>query len=76
VQRAPDPLRTLAGAQALVVATEWPEYRQVPVDAIAALPQPLVVLDPNRFLSAWSAVASIRYIAVGSARPSAPGSDP
>ena len=72
VLRSADPVSALAQAQALVVATEWPEYRQVPVDSIPKLPQGLVVVDANRFLAAWSAVASIRYVAVGSVTPSAP----
>ena len=76
VERSADPLQALAHARALVVATEWPEYRQVPVDSIAQLPHPLVVIDPNRFLAAWSAAPSIRYIAVGSVQWPAPGSDP
>jgi len=75
VRRTVGPFEALARAQALVVATEWPEYRQVPIDSIAALPQPLVVLDANRFLAAWSAVARVRYIAVGSVQPPAPGAD-
>jgi len=66
VQRMADPIATLARAQALVVATEWPEYRQVSVDSISNLAPGLVVLDANRHLAAWSAVPSIRYIAVGS----------
>ena len=75
VRRAGDPLAALAGARALVVATEWPEYREVPLASIAALPARLVVLDPNRFLEPWSALAAIRYIAVGSAAPAASKSD-
>ena len=75
VQRMADPVATLARAQALVVATEWPEYRQIPVDSIAALPQRLVVLDANRFLPAWGAVPSIRLMAVGSVPSAAPQAD-
>ena len=67
VQRTADPVAALAQAQALIVATEWPQYRQVSIDSITALPQRLVVLDANRFLAAWSAIDSIRYVAVGSA---------
>jgi UDPglucose 6-dehydrogenase len=76
VKRTADPLAALAQAHALVVATEWPEYRQVPIDSIAALPQRLVVLDANRFLAAWSALDSIRYIAVGSVPSAAPKASP
>jgi len=66
VQRVSDPLEALVRAKALVVATEWPDYRQVPIDSIASLAPSLMVLDANRFLAAWSEIASIRYIAVGS----------
>jgi UDPglucose 6-dehydrogenase len=76
VKRTADPLAALAQAHALVVATEWPEYRQVPIDSIAALPQRLVVLDANRFLAAWSALDSVRYIAVGSVPSAAPKANP
>jgi UDPglucose 6-dehydrogenase len=76
VQRTADPISALARAQALVVATEWPEYRQVPVDSIAALPQRLVVLDANRFLAAWSVIPSIRYVAVGSVPSPTPKATP
>ena len=45
--------RAARGADALVVATEWPEYRQVdPPIAVAAGAPGLVVLDANRFLGA------------------------
>jgi UDPglucose 6-dehydrogenase len=72
VLRTTDPMAALSRAQALVVATEWPEYRQVSLDSIAALSQALVVLDANRFLAAWAALPSVRYIAVGSVSTSAP----
>jgi UDPglucose 6-dehydrogenase len=56
----------LAGADALVVATEWPDYRALGADAIvAALVQPVVV-DANRFLGrTLGGDARIRYAAVG-----------
>lgn len=46
----------LAGADALVVATPWPQFRSVP------LPDGLVVIDANRLLSPS---ANIRHLAVG-----------
>jgi UDPglucose 6-dehydrogenase len=42
----------LTGLDALVVATEWPDYRQITADdVVAGMRSPLVV-DPNRFLYA------------------------
>jgi UDPglucose 6-dehydrogenase len=52
VTRHQDPLEAAAGARALVLATGWPAYREVPVDRLAALAPHLLVLDANRFLGA------------------------
>lgn len=46
-------------ADALVVATQWPQFRSVPS---SALPQSIVVVDANRFLTL---PPHIRHIAVG-----------
>jgi UDPglucose 6-dehydrogenase len=46
------------GAEALVVATEWPEYRS------ADVPPGIVVIDPNRFIKPREGV---RYYSVGAA---------
>jgi UDPglucose 6-dehydrogenase len=63
VKRLPDDLRDkislaaspedlLTRLDALVVATEWPEYQQITADQlVAGMKRPLVV-DPNRFLHA------------------------
>ena len=40
------------GADALVVATEWPEYREADLAALATRMASPVVLDANRFLAA------------------------
>jgi hypothetical protein len=48
-----------------VIATEWPQYREVPVERIAAVAPGLTVLDANRFLAHIAGNAGIRYIAVG-----------
>jgi UDPglucose 6-dehydrogenase len=47
-----DPVAAAAGANALVVATEWPVYRTVNLDGLAAAMPGAVVLDANRFLGA------------------------
>jgi hypothetical protein len=57
----------IRGANALVVCTEWPQYRNVSGREVAAAAPGLVVLDANRFLSALSAAPGLAYIAVGTA---------
>jgi UDPglucose 6-dehydrogenase len=42
----------LRGAEAIVVATEWPDYRELSADVVFELMKTPVVLDPNRFLYA------------------------
>ena len=56
----------LAGADAAVVATEWPEFRALTAaDCVAAMRRPLIC-DPNRFLAATlGGDARIDYLAVG-----------
>jgi UDPglucose 6-dehydrogenase len=50
IERTADAVDAAAGADALIVATEWPAYRAVDIDRLAAvMPSPLV-LDANRFL--------------------------
>ena len=66
VYRAASPLDAVAGADALVVATEWPEYRQVPVGGVVtAMTAPLVV-DANRFAGrTLGADPRVRLLSVG-----------
>ena len=68
------PLEAAAGADALVVCTPWPDYREVPAQALLhALAQPVVV-DPTGLLcSSLAAHPQMRHIWVG--RPS-PSPDP
>ncbi len=66
VVRTVDPLDALVDAEALVVATEWPEYKQISTGSLKGLGEGLAVLDANRFLAHWKAVPKIRYVAVGS----------
>lgn len=71
VRRFEHPEAAARGVQALVIATPWPEYRKVSIDALArsAAREPgadaLVVLDANRFLPNLGAGARLRYFAVG-----------
>lgn len=63
------PLAAIQGADVLVVATEWPEYRDVACqEVLASLARPLV-LDAGRFLEqSLGADPRIQYVTVG--RPS------
>jgi UDPglucose 6-dehydrogenase len=66
VVRSKSPLDATAGAAALVVTTEWPEYRAVDAGALSAAMPAGLVLDPNRFLAATlGADSRLRLIAVG-----------
>jgi UDPglucose 6-dehydrogenase len=66
VERSDDAIATAASADALVVATEWPHYRRVDVDRLAALMPAGLVLDANRFLgSLLGSDVRFRLISVG-----------
>jgi UDPglucose 6-dehydrogenase len=64
-----DPVAAATRADAIVVATEWPELRAISADALVqAAPHP-VVLDAGRFLvRTIGADSRVRYIAVGTPR--------
>ena len=66
IELASSPLAALQGADALVVCTPWPEFRQVPLDEIAGSMTHPVVLDPGGHLrETLGAAASVRYVRVG-----------
>lgn len=65
------PLDAVAGADALVVGTEWPEFRQTASGLLSAAGLSLVVIDANRHLQAAVSPLGLKYIAVGT--PSASG---
>jgi UDPglucose 6-dehydrogenase len=56
---------TLVDADALVVATEWPEYKQVTGTICVEQMRTPVVIDSNRFLASIGADPRIRYFAIG-----------
>jgi UDPglucose 6-dehydrogenase len=63
---APSALEAVADASALVVATEWPEFRDVDVDSVLSVMKRKLVLDPNRFLAAkLGGRNDLEYLAVG-----------
>lgn len=62
----PDPRSALAGADAAVICTEWPEFKTLPwAELLAAMRRPLI-FDANRFVKSvlpeWPA---LRYFSVG-----------
>ena len=59
------PSEALDGSSALVVATEWPQYRDIPFAEIVTAETDLLVVDANRFLSKLATVDGIEYAAVG-----------
>jgi UDPglucose 6-dehydrogenase len=66
VQRYDDPIAAVQGADALVMATEWPVYRSISTDQLLQCSDRLVVLDANRFLPNLAATEGrLRYFAVG-----------
>jgi UDPglucose 6-dehydrogenase len=63
---ASSPTDAARGADAVVVGTEWPVFREVSADDLIAAGAPLVV-DASRFLAATlGADRRLRYVAVGS----------
>ena len=63
-----DAMQAIEEADALVVGTEWPEFKQIADDLSAAVNKDLVIIDANRHLLASKSnfiEAGYRYIAVG-----------
>jgi UDPglucose 6-dehydrogenase len=62
------PLAAVDGAEALMILTPWPEYRDIPPEAIAGAMSGNIVLDPYRVLDAGAvAAAGLRYHTLGCA---------
>ena len=60
------PLDAARGADALVVATEWPDYRTVSMTETLKAMHSTIVLDANRFLAAsLEVLPNVTYVAVG-----------
>jgi UDPglucose 6-dehydrogenase len=65
VTLAPDAIAATAGASGLVIATEWPELRELDLGAALAGMQKRLVVDANRFLAKQMAGVDAEYYAVG-----------
>jgi UDPglucose 6-dehydrogenase len=66
IERAPSAIDAARGTDALVVATEWPDYRQVAAEAVVAVVRNPLVIDANRFLdSTLGRDRRVRFVSVG-----------
>jgi UDPglucose 6-dehydrogenase len=66
VRRAPDPYEAAAGADAVIVATEWPEFGRVDLRELARRMRGNLVLDGRNALSPEAArAAGLRLVGVG-----------
>jgi UDPglucose 6-dehydrogenase len=64
--RADRPEDAARGAEAVVVGTEWPDYRRVDLDTLASAMSGRIVIDANRFLGATVGTdARFRLVSVG-----------
>jgi UDPglucose 6-dehydrogenase len=63
---APDALAAARGAHAVVVATEWPEFRSLAADDIAAAMAGYIILDSGRYLATnLGATNQLKLFSVG-----------
>jgi UDPglucose 6-dehydrogenase len=68
VMLAASALSAVEGASALVLATQWPEYRQVVASDVATRMRRPLVLDANRFAAeTLGTYPEIEYVSVGTA---------
>jgi UDPglucose 6-dehydrogenase len=66
IRLASSPLDAVDGAAALVVATSWPQYREVDAGDVRARMAGALVLDANRYLAATIGQhAGLTYVSVG-----------
>jgi UDPglucose 6-dehydrogenase len=66
LELAADPLDAATGAAALVVATPWPDYKEVDGHEVARRMLGTLVLDPNRFLAGiFEQQPGLVYLSVG-----------
>lgn len=66
IKLAPSALEALEGADALVLATEWPDYQGIGPDAVVRAMRSPLVLDQNRFLGdPFAADSRIVYATIG-----------
>jgi UDPglucose 6-dehydrogenase len=68
IELCPEALEAIDQVAALVIATEWPEYKDIDPHVAVVRMQTLNVIDPNRFLArTFGSDPRFRYAAVGKA---------
>jgi len=68
VELCPDPMTALTGADAMVIATEWPEYAALDLTEVAALLARPVVVDLRNLLDPVAVTgAGLSYASIGRA---------
>ena len=66
IDLAKDAATATEGASALVIATPWPEYHQVPADVVLSRMKRPLVFDASRFLGATLGKhPGVEYVSVG-----------
>jgi len=65
VIKASSAIAAVTGVDALVIGTEWPEFRHNAMKIAEKLKPNMVVIDPNRHLSFGEYSLGLRYFAVG-----------
>jgi UDPglucose 6-dehydrogenase len=65
VSRCTDPLDAVEDADALVIATEWPMYREIAAARLRQRSSSLTVLDAGRFAAGYEGQRGVRYVSVG-----------
>lgn len=62
------PSEAARNADALVIATEWPDYRAIPMSGVVSSLRTPLVLDANRFLvDQLESMPGVKYVTVGKA---------
>jgi UDPglucose 6-dehydrogenase len=54
-----------AQVDALVLATAWPDYKQLAAEEVVGAMRQKLIIDPDRFLSDWGALPNIQYVTIG-----------
>jgi UDPglucose 6-dehydrogenase len=58
-------MEAAVGADALVLATAWPDYKRLPAAELTAAMREKLIIDPDRFLGDWEHLPTVRYVTIG-----------
>jgi UDPglucose 6-dehydrogenase len=53
------------GADAVVLATAWPDYKRLPAAELTAAMREKLIIDPDRILGDWEHLPDVRYVTIG-----------